>query len=89
MRPVRILEYSTDHPCSRGTSTYDGIAIASAVLHHLATHTLALSCFATHYSMLTEDYRHHPNIRTMHMATAFDDDHRAVRTILNRFSLSS
>lgn len=32
--------------------------------------------------MLTEDYRHHPNIRTMHMATAFDDDQRAVRTVL-------
>jgi len=71
--------YRTDHSYSRGTSTYDGIAIASAVLHHLSTHTLALSCFATHYSMLTEDYRYHPNIRTMHMATAFDDDQRAVR----------
>ncbi|CAG8523968.1 14803_t:CDS:10 [Acaulospora colombiana] len=60
----------------RGTSTFDGIAIASAVLHHLSTHTLALSCFATHYSSLTNDYDYHPNIRTMHMATAFDDDRR-------------
>jgi DNA mismatch repair protein MSH6 len=60
----------------RGTSTFDGIAIASAVLHHLSTHTLALSCFATHYSSLTNDYEYHPNIRTMHMATAFDDDNR-------------
>ena len=85
MRSTCILEYSTDRSYSRGTSTYDGIAIASAVLHHLATHTLALSCFATHYSMLTEDYRYHPNIRTMHMATAFDDDQRAVRTFLHQF----
>jgi len=88
MRSICMLGYSTNRSCSRGTSTYDGIAIASAVLHHLATHTLALSCFATHYSMLTEDYRYHPNIRTMHMATAFDDDQRAVRTILNQFGPS-
>ena len=37
--------------------------------------------------MLTEDYRYHPNIRTMHMATAFDDDQRAVRTVLNQLGL--
>lgn len=30
----------------RGTSTYDGMAIAGAVLHHLATHTLPLGFFA-------------------------------------------
>ena len=30
----------------RGTSTFDGMAIASAVLHHLATHTLPLAFFA-------------------------------------------
>lgn len=30
----------------RGTSTYDGMAIAGAVLHHLATHTLPLAFFA-------------------------------------------
>jgi hypothetical protein len=30
----------------RGTSTFDGMAIASAVLHHLATHTLPLGFFA-------------------------------------------
>ena len=30
----------------RGTSTFDGMAIAGAVLHHLATHTLPLGFFA-------------------------------------------
>jgi DNA mismatch repair protein MSH6 len=67
----------------RGTSTFDGIAIAGAVLHHLATHTLALSCFATHYSSLTNDYKYHPNIRTMHMATAIDEEKREVGMILS------
>ncbi|EKM57980.1 uncharacterized protein PHACADRAFT_116507 [Phanerochaete carnosa HHB-10118-sp] len=60
----------------RGTSTYDGMAIAGAVLHQLATHTLSLSFFATHYGSLTDDYAYHPNIRNMHMATHVDDENR-------------
>lgn len=30
----------------RGTSTYDGMAIAGSVLHHLSTHILPLGFFA-------------------------------------------
>ncbi|GBE83778.1 DNA mismatch repair protein [Sparassis crispa] len=60
----------------RGTSTYDGMAIAGAVLHQLATHTLALSFFATHYGSLTDDFSYHPNIRNMHMETMVDDEKR-------------
>ncbi|KAI0319317.1 muts domain V-domain-containing protein [Amylostereum chailletii] len=60
----------------RGTSTYDGMAIAGAVLHQLATHTLALSFFATHYGSLTDDFAYHPNIRNMHMETMVDDEER-------------
>ncbi|KIJ46668.1 hypothetical protein M422DRAFT_74879 [Sphaerobolus stellatus SS14] len=60
----------------RGTSTFDGMAIAEAVLHELATHTLPLSCFATHYPTLTDDFAHHPNIRNMHMQTMVDDEKR-------------
>ncbi|KAH9917640.1 DNA mismatch repair protein Msh6 [Epithele typhae] len=60
----------------RGTSTYDGMAIAGAVLHQLATHTLSLSFFATHYGSLTDDYAYHPNIRNMHMDTLVDDEKR-------------
>ncbi|KAI0087410.1 DNA mismatch repair protein Msh6 [Irpex rosettiformis] len=60
----------------RGTSTYDGMAIAGAVLHQLASHTLALSFFATHYGSLTDDFSYHPNIRNMHMSTLVDDEKR-------------
>ncbi|KAF5379188.1 hypothetical protein D9615_005989 [Tricholomella constricta] len=60
----------------RGTSTYDGMAIAAAVLHQLATHTLTLSFFATHYGSLTDDFAYHPNIRNMHMSTIVDDEKR-------------
>ncbi|KAF5351341.1 hypothetical protein D9758_008002 [Tetrapyrgos nigripes] len=62
----------------RGTSTYDGMAIAGAVLHQLATHTQPLSFFATHYGSLTDDFAYHPNIRTMHMSTLVDDEKRAI-----------
>jgi DNA mismatch repair protein MSH6 len=80
----KILSTATPHSLvildelGRGTSTFDGIAIAGAVLHHLATHTLALACFATHYSSLTEDYGKRPGVRCMHMATGFDDEKREV-----------
>ncbi|KAJ6606598.1 muts domain V-domain-containing protein [Mycena vulgaris] len=62
----------------RGTSTYDGMAIAGAVLHQLATHTLPLSIFATHYGSLTDDFAYHPNIRNVHMATIVDEDKRDI-----------
>ncbi|KAJ3722105.1 muts domain V-domain-containing protein [Lentinula guzmanii] len=62
----------------RGTSTYDGMAIAGAVLHELATHTLPLSFFATHYGSLTDDFAYHPNIRNMYMSTIVDDEKRAI-----------
>ncbi|THV02566.1 DNA mismatch repair protein Msh6 [Dendrothele bispora CBS 962.96] len=62
----------------RGTSTYDGMAIAGAVLHQLATHTQPLSFFATHYGALTDDFAYHPNIRNMHMSTLVDDEKRAI-----------
>ncbi|EAU89431.2 DNA mismatch repair protein msh6 [Coprinopsis cinerea okayama7 len=58
----------------RGTSTFDGMAIAGSVLHKLATHTLPLAFFATHYGSLTDDYAYHPNIRRMHMSTMVDEE---------------
>ncbi|KAJ7702418.1 DNA mismatch repair protein msh6 [Mycena rosella] len=62
----------------RGTSTYDGMAIAGAVLHQLATHTLPLSIFATHYGSLTDDFAYHPNVRNVHMATIVDEEKRDI-----------
>jgi len=40
----------------RGTSTYDGMAIAYSVLHRLATHVGCVGFFATHFTSLTEDF---------------------------------
>ncbi|MCB5362266.1 DNA mismatch repair protein MutS [Pusillimonas sp. CC-YST705] len=37
----------------RGTSTYDGLALAWAIAHRLLSHNLSLTLFATHYFEIT------------------------------------
>jgi DNA mismatch repair ATPase MutS len=59
----------------------NGGLLLQAVLHQLATHTLALAFFATHYGSLTDDYAYHPNIRNMHMKTLVDDEKREVQIL--------
>jgi DNA mismatch repair protein MSH6 len=63
------------------------MAIAGAVLHQLATHTLPLTFFATHYGSLTDDFAQHPNIRNMHMSTLVDDEKKEVRQFTSDLSL--
>ncbi|GAA5943171.1 uncharacterized protein JCM15063_005224 [Sporobolomyces koalae] len=62
----------------RGTSTYDGMAIAYSVLHRLATHVGCIGFFATHFTSLTEDFAYHPEIRCCNMQTHVDDETREV-----------
>jgi DNA mismatch repair protein MSH6 len=51
----------------RGTSTFDGTAIASSVVKHLIERSRCLSLFATHYHSLLEEWKHDPNVRLGHM----------------------
>ncbi|MCL2177734.1 MAG: DNA mismatch repair protein MutS, partial [Firmicutes bacterium] len=46
----------------RGTSTYDGVSIAQAVLEHIATTIKAKTLFATHYHELVNLENHFANI---------------------------
>ncbi|GAA5881916.1 hypothetical protein JCM16303_003463 [Sporobolomyces ruberrimus] len=62
----------------RGTSTYDGMAIAYSVLHRLATHVGCIGFFATHFTSLTEDFAYHPEIRCCNMQTHVNDETREV-----------
>ncbi len=51
----------------RGTSTYDGVAIASAVLEYIATTTNSRTVFATHYHELADLAHSYPNISNYQM----------------------
>jgi len=62
----------------RGTSSYDGVAVAQAVLHHVATHIGCVGFFATHYHSLAEEFSSHPEIRNRRMRIYVDDEHRRV-----------
>ncbi|KAJ5308958.1 hypothetical protein PENANT_c020G07362 [Penicillium antarcticum] len=62
----------------RGTSSYDGVAVAQAVLHHIATHIGALGFFATHYHSLAAEFENHPEIAPKRMAIHVDDAERRI-----------
>jgi len=52
----------------RGTSTYDGMSLAQALLEHLLTVSKSVVLFATHYHELTSLSTRYPQIINMHMA---------------------
>lgn len=51
----------------RGTSTFDGTAIASAVLKHVADKIKCRTVFSTHYHSLCTRFANHPNVALGHM----------------------
>lgn len=56
----------------RGTSTFDGYAIAYAVFRHLVESVNCRLLFATHYHPLTKEFASHPRVKLQHMACCFD-----------------
>ncbi|XP_062090746.1 DNA mismatch repair protein MSH7 [Humulus lupulus] len=55
----------------RGTSTFDGYAIAYAVFRHLIEKVNCRLLFATHYHPLTKEFASHPHVLLQHMACSF------------------
>lgn len=53
----------------RGTATYDGTAIASAVVKELAERIRCRTLFSTHYHSLVEDYANNRAVRLGHMVS--------------------
>ncbi len=51
----------------RGTSTYDGMSLAQAVLEHFITEVKSYTLFATHYHELTDLALQRPQIINSHM----------------------
>ncbi|KAJ9652495.1 DNA mismatch repair protein msh6 [Neophaeococcomyces mojaviensis] len=62
----------------RGTSSHDGVAVAQAVLHHLASHIGCIGFFATHYHSLGAEFRYHPEVVSKRMQILVDDEERRV-----------
>jgi len=67
----------------RGTSTFDGTAIASATVKHLVERSQCLSLFATHYHSLLDEWRNASNVRLGHMQCVVDDDNETDSSIGN------
>ncbi len=71
---ANILRYATRRSLvvldeiGRGTSTYDGMAIAWAVAEHLHDRIGCKTLFATHYHELTSLERAHPHVRNFSTA---------------------
>jgi DNA mismatch repair protein MutS len=58
----------------RGTSTFDGLALAGAIATHLHDRNRAFTLFATHYFELTEFPAKHAQALNMHVSAAESGD---------------
>lgn len=73
---AQILHHATESSLvlldeiGRGTSTYDGLALARAVAERLAEHNRAFTLFATHYFELTQIANDWPATRNAHFEVA-------------------
>ncbi|KAF2815507.1 DNA mismatch repair protein MutS [Mytilinidion resinicola] len=62
----------------RGTSSYDGVAVAQAVLHDIATRVGCVGFFATHYRSLAREFEMHPEIRAKRMRIRVNEEDRNI-----------
>jgi DNA mismatch repair protein MutS len=75
-----ILHGATEHSLvlmdeiGRGTSTFDGLALAGAIASHLHDRNRAFALFATHYFELTEFPATHRQALNMHVSAAESGD---------------
>jgi len=69
-----ILNQATDSSLvlmdevGRGTSTFDGLALAWAIARRLIEHNRAMTFFATHYFELTRLADEHPSVANVHLS---------------------
>lgn len=67
------LQHATEHSLilfdeiGRGTSTYDGMALAQAMLEYIEQNIHAKTLFSTHYHELTQHSKYHQGIRNVHV----------------------
>jgi DNA mismatch repair protein MutS len=69
----------------RGTSTFDGLAIAWALAEHLHDHTRAKVLFATHFHELTDLARERPRVKNLSMAVReWNDEVLFLRRVIDQ-----
>ncbi len=79
-----ILHAATEHSLvlmdeiGRGTSTFDGLALAGAIASHLHEKNRAFTLFATHYFELTAFAEKHAGAINMHVSAAESAGHDIV-----------
>lgn len=75
-----ILNGATEHSLvlmdevGRGTSTFDGLALAWAIARHLIESSRSFTLFATHYFELTQLPEAHPSASNVHLAAVEHKD---------------
>ncbi|XP_062979937.1 DNA mismatch repair protein Msh6 isoform X2 [Elgaria multicarinata webbii] len=75
-----ILQHATEYSLvlmdelGRGTATFDGTAIASAVVKELSESIKCRTMFSTHYHSLVEDFSHSPSVQLGHMACMVENE---------------
>jgi DNA mismatch repair protein MutS len=80
---ANILHHATDHSLvlmdeiGRGTSTFDGLALAWATSAYLAQHNRPFCLFSTHYFEMTRLPEQHPTVANVHL-DAVEQDERVV-----------
>lgn len=62
----------------RGTSSYDGVAVAQAVLHDISTRVGCIGFFATHYRSLAKEFEFHPEVENKRMRIHVDDASKSI-----------
>ena len=73
---ARILHHATPHSLvlldeiGRGTSTFDGLALAWAIARQLLSRNRCLTLFATHYFELTQLAQEFPQLSNVHLDAA-------------------
>ncbi len=58
----------------RGTATYDGMAIAEAILEYVNNSIKAITLFSTHYHELTEMEKNISSIKNIHVSATLEDN---------------
>lgn len=81
MEANQALQHASDYSLllfdelGRGTSTYDGIALAQAILEYLHDHYHAKTLFSTHYHELVDLEDKLQGLRNVHVGASEEDGH--------------